>query len=109
MTFAGMFWSEHRAEQIASAEREKTMMEPASVDDAIIGHEALISDFRGRVFAYDLRNGKRRLGCQSDQRRIANKAAVQPVAWRIFSCLCSSLAIVGLSYSTAWQRSSVSA
>lgn len=79
MTFAGMFWSEHRAEQIASAEREKTMMEPAAVDGAIIGHEALISDFRGRVFAYDLRNGKRRLLLESGV--IAVEAAGDDSAW----------------------------
>ena len=60
ITFAGMFWSEHRAEQIASAEREQTIMEPAPLDGAVIGHEALIRDFRGRLFAYDLSNGKRR-------------------------------------------------
>lgn len=61
IAFAGMYWSEYRTEQIAAAERERTMMEPAPLGGAVLGNEALLYDFRGRLFAYDLRSGKRHL------------------------------------------------
>lgn len=61
IVFAGMYWSEHRTEQIAAAERERTMMEPAPLGGAVLGKEALLYDFRGRLFTYDLRSGMRRL------------------------------------------------
>lgn len=61
IAFAGTYWSEYRAEQIAAAEQERTKMEPAPMGGAVLGNEALLYDFRGRLFAYDLRSGKRHL------------------------------------------------
>ena len=61
IAFAGMYWSEYRTEQIAAAEREQTMLEPAPLGGAVLGNEALLYDFRGRLFAYELRSGKRHL------------------------------------------------
>jgi hypothetical protein len=61
IAFAGMYWSEYRTEQIAAAERERTMMEPAPLGGAVLGNEALLYDFRGRLFSYDRRSGKRHL------------------------------------------------
>ncbi|MFA7588675.1 MAG: hypothetical protein WCY11_21225, partial [Novosphingobium sp.] len=61
IAFAGMYWSEYRTEQIAAAEREQTMLEPAPLGGAVLGNEALLYDFRGRLFAYEVRSGKRHL------------------------------------------------
>lgn len=58
IAFGGMYWSEYRAEQDARAERESRGVEPAPLGGIVLGRVALLYDFRGRLYAFDLPTGK---------------------------------------------------